>query len=71
MYWVVCLGTLLGIENGLMAQPCFLTFSPNPGPASVTIEAYYALNRSYTSPLNLALFKDTVTTGNSTVPAGT
>jgi hypothetical protein len=54
-----------------VAQPCGLTFSPNPGPASVTIEAYWQINDSYTSSNNLALFRDTVTTGNSTVPAGT
>jgi hypothetical protein len=68
---VICLGASAASQSSSLAEPCGLNFSPNPSPASVTIEAYWQINDSYTSPDNLALFRDTVTTGNSTVPAGT
>lgn len=68
--WVFCLAIVFGIQNTSVAQ-C-LTFSPNPGVATVTIEAYWAINgNNVNSPLNLATFQDTVTAGNSTVPPGT
>jgi predicted amino acid-binding ACT domain protein len=68
---LLCLGVLLGIQNPSFAAPCGLNFSPNPGTGSVSIELYYYINDSYTSPANLAYFKDIVTVGNTTVPAGT
>ena len=68
--WLICLGTLLGFERPLAAQSCGLTFSPNPGTGTVTIEAYYQLTGSYTSTNDLAYAKDTVKVGNSTVSAG-
>src|SRR5208283_4343428 len=52
--WLICLGTLLGFERPLAAQSCGLTFSPNPGTGTVTIEAYYQLTGSYTSTNDLA-----------------
>ena len=67
--WALCLGAVLGFESSSVAQPCGLAFSPNPGTASVTIESYWQIN-GYVSASNLALFRDTVTTGNSTVPPG-
>ena len=61
---------VFGFQNSSKAQ-CPLTFSPNPGPATVTIEAYWWINDSYTSSNNIAVFQDVVTVSNSTVPAGT
>lgn len=71
-----CLATLLGTQNSAMAQ-C-ITFNPGPtGVGTVNIEAYYTVeNVSLTTPPSQAfltlpsLFLDTVTVGNSTVPAG-
>jgi hypothetical protein len=70
MSGAICLGALLASQRSSLAQPCGLIFSPNPGTASVTIEAYWTINNSYTNTNNLAMFRDTVTVGNSTVPPG-
>jgi hypothetical protein len=68
--WVFCLAALLGLQSTSMAQ-CALTFNPNPGVGTVTIETYWTITGSATSSGDLALFQDTVTVGNPTVPAGT
>jgi flagellar basal body-associated protein FliL len=70
-YLALCLGAMLGSQCSSVAQTCGLVFNPNPGTAAVTINTYYYIDGSYTSPLNLAMFQDIVTSGNSTVPAGT
>jgi hypothetical protein len=65
----LCLLATLGLTQNAPAQTCGLTFSPNPGAGTVNIESYWIIN-GYNSPLNPALFMDTVVVGNSTVPAG-
>jgi len=66
---IVFAGLSFGLESSLSAQPSAFSFSPNPAPATVTIESYWQIN-GYSSPSNPALFQDTVTVGNSTVPPG-
>jgi hypothetical protein len=67
---LLSVAAVVGFQNASIAA-CPLIFSPNPGSGTVTIEAYWQINLSYSSPANIAVFQDTVTTGNSTVPAGT
>ncbi len=67
--WCLCLGAVLGFSLVTHAQTCGISFSPNPGTGVVDITSYWIIN-GYSSPLNPALFMDTVVTGNVTVPPG-